>query len=92
MPNLDSPLAPLCRAPDLLEVHLPQFGEYCYHRQCALQSNGEKKKNLKEPNFRFLHTSSKQPKLKNGDDSHRVLLKGELFFQIVFSQNLSFML
>lgn len=44
MPNLDSPLAPLCRAPDLLEVHLPQFGEYCYQRQCALQSNREKKK------------------------------------------------
>lgn len=26
MPNLESPLVPLCRAPNLLEVHLPQFG------------------------------------------------------------------
>lgn len=36
MLNLASPLAAECRAADLLEVHLPQFGEYCYRRQCAL--------------------------------------------------------
>lgn len=43
MPNLASPLAAECRAADLLEVHLPQFGEYCYRRQCVLQCGGENK-------------------------------------------------
>lgn len=64
MPNLESPLVPLRRAPNLLEVHLPQFGNIGTTFIVLFSVERKKTQKIQGPNFRVLHTSSKQAKLK----------------------------
>lgn len=51
MPNLESPLVPLWRAPKLLEVHLPHFGNS--GTPYNMLFSVERKKNSKDPGGSF---------------------------------------
>lgn len=67
MPNLDFSLVFLCRAPNLLEVHLPYFrsiGTYnmLFSVKGCVCVGGPQK--IQGPNFRGSHKPSKQLKLK----------------------------
>lgn len=61
MPNLESPLVPLCRAPNLLEVHLPQFGNIAttYNVLFSVEGGGGLKRSRG-----LISDSYTQPKLK----------------------------
>lgn len=67
MLNLESPHVPLWRAPKLLEVHLPQFGNSS--STCNMLFSVERKKHAKDPGATFqirtrTFCASKKPKPK----------------------------
>lgn len=91
MPNLASPLVPLFGAPNLLEVHLPQFGNIGTTYNVLFSGEGEKNlQKIQGPNFRLLHTSPKTTQTKNGDSCCLLLKRkvSQLFYSMFLEMSL----
>lgn len=89
MPNLESPLVPLWRAPKLLEVHLPQFGNSGRYNMLFSVAGVKNSQKIQGPNLRFLHTffASKQLKSKGWFMLLTIELENLPIFGHYFSQN-----